>query len=484
MILKPLDAPGEHTHNQQQKRARMLNSRFTVTQMIAAVGVVIAGLLFFLPPGDLDLQTARVAALTLFLIVFWATNTLPPFLPVLIFFAVAMIFDVIPPSLAFSGFTSGAIWMVFGGLVIGAAVKQTGLATRIADMIISRFGGSYRGLVAGVIMLGVLISFFIPSSVGRVVMLVPIAVALADHYQFAPDARGRYGIILAMVYGTHTPSFGILPANVPNLLFAGTVESVWGEIIAYGTYFFLHFPVLGLLKAGLIFVLITVMFRDQLPQATDAKATRKQPMSADAKRLSVIMIVVLLLWGTDFVHGIAPSWVALGAAVILLLPRVGILSAASFNQHVSYATLIFIAGVIGLGAVIAGSGLVDLMTSAVEQWLPLSQDQPILNFIVLSLTATLTSVVGTVPTVPALLVPLADSLSRLSGLPLMTVLMTQVVGFSTIFFPYQAPPLLVGAQLGNVKMGLAIRFTIVLGLATLVVLLPLDLLWWILLGYL
>ncbi len=462
----------------------MLNSRFTVTQVIAALSAVIATLLFFLPPGDLDVQTARVTSLTLFLIVFWATNTLPPFMPVLVFFAVAMIFKVVPPAVAFSGFSSGAIWMVFGGLVIGSAVTQTGLAKRIADIILSRFGGSYRRLIAGVIMLGVLLSFVIPSAIGRVVMLVPIAVALADHYQFASDAKGRYGIILAMVFATHTPSFGVITANVPNQLFVGTVESVWGEIIAYGTYWILHFPVLGFLKAILIFVLINVMFKDDLPQAIETNSASTQAMSGDAKRLSVIMIVVLLLWGTDFIHGIAPAWVALGAATVLLLPNIGILAAKSFNQHVNYATLIFIAGVISLGAVIAESGLVDMMTSLVEQWLPLAEGQPALNFIVLTLTSTVTSVVGTVPTVPALLTPLADSLSNLSGLPLMSVLMTQVVGFSTVFFPYQAPPLLVGAQLGNVNMGQAIRFTMVLGMTTLIILLPLNLVWWMILGYL
>lgn len=462
----------------------MLNQRFTITQLIASVGALIAALLFFITPQGLDMQTARIASLTLFLIVFWATNILPPFMPVLIFFAVAMIFKVIPPSLAFAGFTSGVIWMVFGGLVIGAAVKQTGLARRLADTIISRFGGSYNQLIAGVIMLGVLLSFFIPSSVGRVVMLVPIAVALADHYQFSATAKGRYGIILAMVFGAHTPSFGILPANVPNLIFAGATEEIWGEVISYGGYLLLHFPVLGFLKAVLIFLLIIVMFKDSLPNIEQSDDDKKQPLSSDAKRLAVIMSVVLALWATDFVHGIAPSWVALGAAVVLLLPRVGILQPKAFNQHVSYSTIIFIAGVIGLGGVIAASGLVDLMTSAVEQWLPLAEGQSILNFVTLSMTATLTSIVGTVPTVPALLTPLAGSLSELSGLPLMSVLMTQAVGFSTIFFPYQAPPLLVGAQLGNVNMGLAIRFTMVLGLVTLITLLPLDMLWWMILGYL
>lgn len=460
----------------------MFKLRLTFTHWIALLGLIIASWLFFVPFGNLDLQTSRIVALTVFVIVFWATNILPPFLTVLIFFAVSMIFQVIPPTLAFSGFTSGAFWLVFGGLVIGAAVQQTGLATRIANSIISHFGSSYQSLIIGAMLLGVLLSFVIPSAMGRVVMLVPIAIALADHYQFAADAKGRYGIILAMIYGTHLPSFGIMPANVPNLLLVGTIESVWNETISYGSYILLHYPVLGLLKASLIFLVIVTMFKDQLPEQTTSQDTTTQPMSAEEKRLSVIMIAVLVLWGLDFWHGIAPAWVALTAAVILLLPGVGILSAKAFNQKISYSTLIFIAGVIALAAVIAQSELIHIIAAGVERWLPLSEGQSAINFAVLSLTGIITSIFGTAPAVPAILVPIADKLADLSGLPLMTVLMTQVIGFSTVFFPYQAPPLLVGIQLGNIKMGLAIRFTLILAVMTLIVLLPLDFVWWMLLG--
>ncbi|MCA9914057.1 MAG: anion permease [Anaerolineae bacterium] len=457
--------------------------RLSFANGIALLGSLIVAILFFFPVAGLDQQTTRIAALTLFLVVFWATNVVPPYFPVLIFFALAMIFQVISPALAFSGFASGAFWLVFGGLVIGAAFKETGLATRIADGISRFFGRSYRGLIGGLVVLGVLLSFIMPSSMGRVVMLVPIALALADRYGYGLDAPGRYGILLAMIFGAHTPSFGILPANVPNMILAGTTESVWGITIPYGQYFFLNFPVLGLLKALLIFALVLLFFPDHLPEKTPSTVKEQTPMSADEKRLGMILIVVVLMWAFDFLHGIAPSWVALAAALVLLLPGIGVLPADTLNKRLNIASLIFVAGLISMGAMIAQSELTVLFSQWIENTLPLTPGADFGNYLVLSITTLLTSIVGTVPTVPAVLVPLADVLASLSGLPLLTVLMIQVVGFSTIFFPYQAAPLVVGVLLANIPARIALRFTLVLGFVTLLLLLPLDYLWLQILGY-
>lgn len=456
--------------------------RLNPVQGIAAAGVLIAAALFFLPITPLDQQTARIAALTLMLITLWATNTLPPFLSVLIFFALATIFRVIPPDLVFSGFAAGAFWLVFGGLVIGAAVRQTGLAARVAHAMVARFGTSYRMIIAGVILLGVGLSFLVPSSMGRVLMLVPIAIALADRYQFASDANGRFGLVLAMTFGAHLPSFGIMPANVPNMLLVGTIESVWGVVIQYGSYLLLHFPVIGILKATMIYVLIITLFPDQLPDDQQNTDTQPEPMSAAEKRLTAVMMIVLGLWATDFLHGISPAWVALGAAAVLLMPRIGVVSQDTFNKGISYSSLIFVAGVISLAAMIAQSELNTIIAAQAERWLPLAPGRDAANFFTVSLTAMTISVFGTIPTVPAIMVPLSDVLAQMSGLSMMAVFMLQVVGFSTPLFPYQAPPLLVGVLLGEVPMSIAIRFSLLLALLTVVILMPLDILWWMALG--
>jgi di/tricarboxylate transporter len=62
--------------------------------------------------------------------------------------------------------------------------------------------------------------------------------------------------------------------------------------------------------------------------------------------------------------------------------------------------------------------------------------------------------------------------------------MLTVVGYSTVILPYQTPPLVVAMQLGGVPMRQGNKLCLWLLAVTVLVLLPLDYLWWRLLGWL
>ncbi len=78
--------------------------------------------------------------------------------------------------------------------------------------------------------------------------------------------------------------------------------------------------------------------------------------------------------------------------------------------------------------------------------------------------------------------PLAADLAEATGLSIQTVLMLQVPAFSTPLLPYQAPPLIVAMQIGRLRSTEAIKLVLAIALVTLAILLPLDFLWWRLLG--
>ena len=418
-------------------------------------------------------------ALSMATIGLWATGVVPEYLTALIFLTLAMIFAVAPGSVIFAGFQAPALWLILGGLVMGVAVRSTGLGDRVARSMTRWFGTTYWGVVAGVTGVGTLLGFCMPSSLGRAVLLMPIALSLADGYGFKPGSNGRIAVVLAAAFGSHVSTFSILPANVPNVVLAGAAESLYHYTFTYAHYLILHFPVLGFLKLLVVIPLIVWGWPDK-PQAI--VFTEAKPMSGQEKGLSVLLVTALAFWATDAIHHVSPAWVSLAAAVLLLLPRVGLVDTREFNTQVNFGSLIYVGGVISLGSLVDKSGLGGRMAEYILAVIPLHPDSPLSNFFSLGLIGTVVSMLTTLTAAPAVLTPLAGHMAQASGLSLGAVLNSQVLGFSNPVLPYESPPLVVAMALGGIGIASAQKLCLWISLVTMVVLWPLDFLWWSLLG--
>jgi hypothetical protein len=291
--------------------------------------------------------------------------------------------------------------------------------------------------------------------------------------------------MLAVTFGSFLPSFAILPANLPNMVLLGAMETLYQESISYGAYLVLHFPVLGALKALLLAELICRLFPAG-PQADHNHPAGEPlgPWTPAEQRLLGILALALVLWATDWLHGISPGWVALLAGLLCLLPGIGVLDGQSFQTRVNFASFIYVAGLLGMVRLIDQSGLGDALGATLLETLTLTPGVTFINFATLVLIAAGTSLVTALAGSPAVLTPLAAPLADATGLPLLSVLMVQVIGFSAMLLPYQAAPLLVGLQLARVPLDAATRLSLTIGLLTLLVLVPLDFLWWRAIGWL
>jgi anion transporter len=420
------------------------------------------------------------ALLTTLTVGLWATGWLPEYLTALIFFTLAMIFGVAPAATVFVGFASSAFWLVLSGFVLGVAIRKTGLAERAARALTARLSGSYLRLVSGVVLLTYALAFVMPSNMGRIALLMPIVLAVADRAGLPAGSRGRTGLALAVGFGTFMLSVSILPANVPNLVLAGSVEATYGIRLTYLPYLLLQAPVLGIAKGVALIGCLCLLFDDRPRRA--ALTDIAGPLTADERRLALLLGATLLLWLTDSLHGISPAWIGLAAACVCLLPRIGFVTHDEFASQVNFRTCIYIAAILGMAATVTRSGLGELLGRALASVAPLDPAAPFRSFASLVGLSALLNFVVTSNGVPALFTPLAASLAVASGLKLMTVLMLQVIGFSTTMLPYQAAPIVVALQLGGVRAGPATRLSLLLAALTFAVLVPLDFLWFRLLG--
>ena len=443
--------------------------------------IVVVAIFFTPPPAGVSVTGMHAAAILLLAIGFWAIGTLPEYLTSLIFLALCMLLAIAPASVVFSGFASGTLWLVLGGLVIAEAVRATGLGERFAKMLFSRATLSYSGLITAAVTVAVLLAFVMPATIARVLLLLPIFAAAGMRLGLAAGSNGQTALALAAIIVSFQCGVTVLPANAPNLVLAGAAETLYNKPLIYADYLLTHFPVLGILKGAIIAVLLCRLFPD-VTRAPDTQEPHK-PMSAEERRLTVVLLTALLLWATDFLHGVRPGWIALVAAIVLLLPRVGVLPQGAFPGRIPLGNFFYIGAVLGFGAVMQDSGVGKVLGGAMLGVLELQRDNDMMNFFKLALFGTFTGLLTTNPAQPALLAPLAAQMAEATGWRIEAALMISVVGFSTMILPYQAPPVLMGVQLAGIPLRSTLRLTVPLALICIFVLLPLDYLWWQWLGY-
>jgi di/tricarboxylate transporter len=448
--------------------------------LITALSSLIGLALMFVPPFASDVVW-RAAGLTIFIIGHWASGTFPPGITAIAFFALAVLSRAQPPAVVFSGFDSSALWLVFGGMVMGVAVTHTGLGDRIAKGMAGRMGASYFGILSGIAFVALFLSFLIPSTMSRVVLLVPVIAILAERLGFKAGSKGRTGMVMTYVLITFSSGGAVLPALMPSMVLAGSAETLYGITFTYGGFLYIHLPVHGLIKALLLVAVIGWLWHDDpiLLKPDDAPAT---PFSKPESIASVIMACSLLLWMTDSWHGINPAWIALAASALMLIPDLKLLPPRTLNEKLDWSMFLYTAAALSLGAIAAKSSLSEKAGHAFLSILPLSPHADFTNFISLSLLSSLLGLIVTNPGIPAVLSPLARDLSAATQMPLASVLMTQPVGFFTVFLPYYASPVLVGIQMGGVKMSEGTKACLYTAFAATILILPLDYLWWRVIG--
>jgi anion transporter len=450
--------------------------------LLTALIVAAAAVIFFLPPPTgASVNVMHAGALLTLVMGLWAIGTLPEYFVALIFFTLAVLLDVAQPEVIFSGFASGTLWLVLGGLVIAEAVRSTGLGERIARLALGTQTLGYRQLVTAAVLVSLALAFLMPATVARILLLMPIMAAVAERHGLARGSTGYAGVMLATILATFQCGTAILPANAPNLVLAGAAETLYGVQLIYAEYLWAQFPVMGLAKGWLIVVMICRLCPAETRPA--AAAAELPAMSAEEKRLAVIVFASLALWATDFLHGIRPGWIALAAAVVAMLPRIGAVPVTMFQERVRFGTFFYIAAILGLGAVMIETGLSVAIGNMALGLFRLEPGADATNFAVLSLISTFAGLITTNPSQPALLAPLAGHFAEATGWPLKTALMTMAVGFSTVILPYQVPPVVIGLQVAQLSVRTAIRVTVPLALISIVTLIPLNYLWWRIIGY-
>lgn len=447
---------------------------------------LLAGLAAYFMPG-----VEKAAFLVVLTISLLAVGLFAEYVTALVFFTAGMLLKVAGADIIFSGLTSSAFWLILAGFFLGQAVTRTGFGERVAGYVARVVPDGYAWALFGTSAMAVSMSFLMPSAMGRVLLMLPIIQNLAKKLGYGEEGRGHTGIVLTGLLTTFVPAMSILPANIPNMVLIGAAEAVGLPRPDYAHYLLLHFPVLGILKTVLIAATVGLIFRPGAEESAAACARRRESgthapggWTAPEIRLGLVLGVCLLMWASDSIHHISPAWVGMVGAIVCLLPGIGVLDSSKAVRDLNMNSLLYVAAIISIGSLVGSSGMGTKLADALLSILPLSAAHPFLDFIILGLLATILGVVTTQPGIPAVLTPLTAQLAAASALPANAVMMTQVLGYSTLLFPFQTGPLLVGLHMMNFPIGRATKILFLMAGLSILLLWPLEYLEWKLIGFL
>ena len=435
---------------------------------------IIPILIYFIASNFIfDTKNLILISLLTTTIIFWATSIIPNYQTSLIFLFTCLIFSLSSKDIIFSGFSSSAFWLVFAGMLIASAIKNVNLSERFSTLFSSIKNPNYLNILIFINIFSLLFSFVMPSSLGRTVLLIPIAMIVAKNFGFKEKDKGYTGIMLAFIFSTVIPAFTILPANVPNMILSGLTYEIYGFELLYSHYLVANFFVLGFIKNLILVALLYFMYNDT-PKYTFYKS-EKNILSKDEKTVIYTTFTMILFWATDFIHGISASVIAIVGVLFLANPTINIIKTKDVNS-INFASLLLVAAIISFGNIVATNDYIkEILTSIINLYKPTEYE--VLNQILISSFMSFTGIFITQPSIPAIFTPMAEHISSISSFSLNEVIMMEVSAFSTLFLPYQSPPIIIGLALANIKQTQAIKFLLILAVITIIFLFPLQYYW-------
>ena len=258
-------------------------------------------------------------------------------------------------TLAMGGFANTALALVAAACFLSAAMTITGLDKRIALFILSRVGARTNRVLIGAILVGIVLSFLVPSTTARVACLVPIIMGII--LAFGVDQRSRFAgmLMIATAQSASIWNVGVKTAAAQNMVAIGFIEKAFGQSITWLDWLIAAAPWAILMSIALYFVMIRMM-----PPETREIAGGKQtihlalhalgPMTGAEKRLLIITLALLGFWATEKVlHPFDTASTTIAAIALMFTPGIGVMGWKQAQSRIPWGTIVLFGTGISLG---------------------------------------------------------------------------------------------------------------------------------------
>jgi len=199
-------------------------------------------------------------------------------------------------------------------------------------------------------------------------------------------------------------------------------------------------------------------------------------------RAGLLLTAAIALWVTDFLHHIPPPMIGLGAGLLAVMPRVGVLDAEDVRK-INYLPIFFVAAAVSLSNVLAQTKALEVVTAILFKWIQPFIGTSWISTMVLYWAAFLYHIViGNEISMLATSIPPLMTYAKQHGIDPLTLGMIWTFGAGPKLFMYESAVLVVGYSYGYFDSKDLLKVGAILSVVTALILLLLVPLYWPLIG--
>lgn len=269
---------------------------------------------------------------------------------------------------ALSGYGDTTVWLVVAAFLIAGGIINTGLGKRIALKLVSWLGKTTLGLGYAICGAELILGPVVPSNTARgggilAPIVNSISIALGSTPKDNPKKAGEFLTLVGSHANLITAAM-FLTGMAANPLVSRAVEDILGIEFGWGTWA-LGAIVPGLISLSLLPLVIYKLSKPTLTNSKMAQKEAKKQLEEIGTKLSVkegvmlgILILLLILWSTKFLHGLSTTLVAWIGVSAMLITNTQIWDDIIKNKK-AWDTLIWLGGLLTMANLLKDYGFID-----------------------------------------------------------------------------------------------------------------------------
>ena len=412
-------------------------------------------------PESLSSVGWAVAAVTLLMAIWWATEAVPVAVTALLPLACFPMLGVTDFKTAALPYANPNIYLFMGGFILALGIESSGLHKRLALKMLIAVGNSGAKLIGGFMLVSAIISMWVMNT-STTLMLLPIGLAVcASVAETIPNFSQRdrrnfeISLLLGIAYAASIGGMSTLVGTAPNIIFVGFMQETYGLEISFTDWMKLGVPIATFMLFSSWYAITKIVYPVNFIASVETKLQLQNMLndlghlSKDEKKVLTIFSLAASAWMFRTLLDNYAPFSGLTDAGIAIIAALSFFFIPSENQKTDLLTweqanklpwglLVLFGGGLSLAASIGSSGL----GGWIGQGLTVLENVPpiILILAVATMIIFLTEITSNVATTSTFL-PVVGAVAVALGIAPISLTIPVVLAASCAFMlPVATPP--------------------------------------------